>query len=95
MSFDPVKESIHVICRSKPDGGDFKTLGVKIDGGLTMERAVKTMVAEANWKLRTLERSARFQDDGKQVLLYKARILSYWNTERLLYTMPQTRHYDH
>ena len=42
-----------------------------------MEKAVKCTVAEAQWKLRTLERSSKFQCDRQIVLLYKARVLSY------------------
>ena len=42
-----------------------------------MEDAVRETVAEAGWKLRTLQRSARFHTDRELVNLYKARVLSY------------------
>ena len=77
VTLDPTKESLHVICRTTPAGGNFKTLGVEVDGQLTMEAAVRNTVNEANWKLRTLARCTRFQGDSQMVLLYKARVLSY------------------
>ena len=77
MSFDPKKESFHVVNRRNTSGGGFKSLEVVFDGELTMERAVKCIVAEAQWKLRTSERSSKFQCNRQLVLLYKARVLSY------------------
>ena len=37
VTFDPKKESFHVVSRTKASGGDFKSLGVVFDGELTMD----------------------------------------------------------
>ena len=77
VTFDPKKESFHVLSLAAPAGTTFKTLGVQFDDGLTMEKAVKATATEAQWKLRTLERSSRFQCAKQMIILYKARVLSY------------------
>ena len=77
VTFDPEKESFHVLSAQGSTSETFKTLGVEIDGALTMEKTVRKTATEAHWKLRTLERSSRFQCDRQLVLLYKARVLSY------------------
>ena len=77
VSFDPKKESFHVVARTGGTGGNWEQLGVNFDTALTMEDAVRETVAEAGWKLRTLQRSARFHIDRELVNLYKARVLSY------------------
>ena len=79
MSFDASKESLHVLSHkaAEAEGESFKNLGVKFDGQLTMVEATRAVVREVSWKLRTLERSAKFHYDSQLVLLYKARVLGY------------------
>ena len=43
-----------------------------------MAAAVREMVVEGRWRLRVLERSARFFDVRQLLLRYKARVLSYF-----------------
>ena len=77
VSFDPGKESMHVVSHQEPEGEDFKNLGVKFDCGLTMETGVRETVHEVSWKLRTLARSMRYHNDAQLVLWYKSRVLSF------------------
>lgn len=77
VSFDPSKESRHILSLSEPWGDDFKILGVLFDATLSMERAVGEVVVEAGWKLRMLIRTRRFYTDRDLVLLYKAYLLSF------------------
>ena len=77
VSFDPAKESMHVISHVDPSGDDFRILGVKFDCRLQMAAAVSELVVEARWKLRSLLRATRFFTTAEQVLHYKSRVLSY------------------
>ena len=76
-SFDPEKESIHVVSHRHAEGEDFKVLGVRFDCALAMDTATRELVAEVSWKLRALQRSASYHYDRQLVLLYKARVLGY------------------
>ena len=77
MSFDPNKESFHVLSRSEASGKDFKFLGVTFDVTLAMDKAVSDVVVEAGWKLKMLIRTRMFYTDAELILLYKAHMLSY------------------
>ena len=68
---------MHVVSHRDAEGEDFKILGVKFDCELTMEAAVRQTANEVSWKLRTLERTARYHKDRQLVNLYKAKVLSY------------------
>jgi hypothetical protein len=77
VSFDPAKESQHILSLTEPVGGVFRLLGVIFDGALTMSDTVSEMVTEAGWKLRTIIRTRRYYTDAELILLYKAHLLSY------------------
>ena len=77
VSFDPKKESFHVLARAGGEGGNTELLGVNFDTALTMADAVRDTVVEVGWKLRTLRRSARYHTDAALLDLYKCRVLSY------------------
>ena len=77
VSFDPAKESMHVVSHVDPRGEDFRILGVRFDCRLQMAAAVSELVVEARWKLRSLLRATRFFSTAEQVLHYKSRVLSY------------------
>jgi len=78
VSFDPAKESFHVLARAGLQAGkDFKFLGVTFDATLAMDRAVSEVVVQAGWKLKTLIRTRRFYTDAELISLYKAHMLSY------------------
>ena len=87
VTFDPAKESFHVLAQAGGEGGNTELLGVTFDTGLRMEDAVHDTVVEVGWKLRTLQRSRRFHTDAELVLLYKNRVLSY-----LEYRTPALHH---
>ena len=46
MSFDPQKESFHVLARTGGEGGNTELLGVNLDTGLNMSDAVRDTVVE-------------------------------------------------
>ena len=77
VCFDPSKESFHVLARTGGSGGNWKQLGVTFDTALSMEDAVRETVTEVSWKLRTLQRSARFHTDRELLNLYKCRVLRF------------------
>ena len=77
VTFDPKKESLHVLARAGGEGGNTDLLGVNFDTGLLMEDAVHDTVTEVSWKLRILRRSGRFHTDAELILLYKSIVLSY------------------
>ena len=77
VSFDPGKESSHVICQHDAVGGNCKILGIMFDPQLTMKTAVDDLVHEVRWKRMTLLRSRRYYDVDKMIDLWKAHILSF------------------
>jgi len=77
VTFDAGKKSAHVLCKDKPVGDNFRVLGVLFDSKPTMVPAVKETVTEAKWRLRVLERSAKYFTVPQLVKKYKARVLSY------------------
>ena len=60
VSFDPAKESKHILSLTEPDGTSFKVLGLTWDTALSMKEAVDELVTTANWNKQTLIRTRRF-----------------------------------
>ena len=77
VSFDPGKESLHVLSRTDPAGEPFKILGVSFDLKLIMGEALHSLAAEASWRIRTILRARRFHTTAEMIHLYKAQVLSY------------------
>lgn len=77
VSFDPSKESFHVLHRTRGEGGSFKLLGVTFDTALYMHDAAYEVATEAGWRLKSLLRTRRFHTLAEMFRLYKARILSF------------------
>ena len=77
VTFDPGKESSHVICQHMAAGDNCKLLGIIFDPQLTMQCAVDELVHACRWKRMTLLRARRFYEVGKMVELWKAHILSF------------------
>ena len=77
VSFDPGKESLHVLHRSRGQGGNFKILGVTYDTALVMHDACRELAVEAGWRLKSLIRSRKFHTTKEMFRLYKAEILSF------------------
>ena len=77
MSFDPSKESIHVMGRAHPVGEGFKILGIQYDLQLLMGDCIDSVCADASWKLKAILRVRRFHSDTDMVIMYKARLLSF------------------
>jgi hypothetical protein len=77
VTFDPAKESWHILSLTNSAGENFKTLGINFDGALTMADAVAEVVTEAGWKLRTLCRTRRYYCDADLIILYKSHVLSF------------------
>ena len=77
VSFDPAKESKHILALNGGEGVNFRLLGVPFDNALSMRDAVGEFVSEATWKLASIVRSARLFTDSELVNLYKSQLLSY------------------
>ena len=77
VTFDPGKESKHILSRTEPHGEDFKLLGVIFDCKLEMGSAVSSLSGKAKWKLRMLLRAQRSFSTEDLVLQYKQQVLSY------------------
>ena len=77
VSFDPSKESMHVLALHVGKGPNFRLLGVPFDHALSMRDAVVELVSEATWKMASILRTARFFTDSELVNLYKNQLLSY------------------
>jgi hypothetical protein len=77
VTFDPGKESSHILSGSQAHGADFKLLGVVFDVAMKMNGAVEEVVKEAGWKLKMLLRTKRYYTDGDLVILFKAHLLGY------------------
>ena len=77
MSFDPGKESFHIIHRLHPERSLFKILGVDFDNHLLMHKAVRKLAVQGGWRLRALLRVRRFFSLALLVMMYKSQILSY------------------
>ena len=77
MTFEPQKESLHLISHTQGFGDSLRLLGVTLDIHLTMEEAVGECSVEAHWRLSALLRSRRFFSVRDFVLHYKAQVLSF------------------
>ena len=77
VSFDPLKESMHVLSFTDPQGALFRILGILYDPRLTMSNAVSELVSQCRWKIQMLLRSRQYYCDSDLILLYKAHVLSY------------------
>ena len=92
VTFDPAKESFHVLHRSLQFGENFKVLGCVFDTQLQMHAAARHVATEAGWRLQTLLRSRRFFSPKEIVHLYKAQVLSFIesSTPGLYHAAPST-----
>lgn len=77
VTFDPAKESSHVISRTQPHGNPFKLLGITFDCKLVTSDTVFTLAKSCRWKLAAILRTIRCNTIAQSVLLYKAQLLSY------------------
>jgi hypothetical protein len=77
VSFDPEKESFHILSNTEPFGEEFKLLGVSFDTTLSMESAVQQVTQSASWKLKMLIKTMKYYNTGELVMLYKAHLLSF------------------
>ena len=77
VTFDPSKESKHVLSRTDPFGQNFKLLGIEFDCRLFMADAVRSLVGKTRWKIKMLLRGKRFYCLDDLLIQYKQQILSY------------------
>ena len=77
VSFDPAKESKHVMSRRDPCGDNFKLLGVVFDCRLFMDVAIQEVLNAIVWKTKMILRARRFYCITEMINQYKAHILSY------------------
>ena len=77
VTFDPSKESMHILALHGGKGSNFRLLGVPFDHALSMKDAVLEMVGEATWKMAAILRTGIFLTDGELVNLYKSQLISY------------------
>ena len=54
VSFDPAKDSKHILASNGNEGCNFKLLGVPFDHALSMRDAVVELVSEAGWKMASI-----------------------------------------
>ena len=77
VSFDPGKESKHILALNGGEGSNFRLLGVPFDHALSMRAAVEELVSEASLKIASMVRSGRYFTDVELVNLYKSQLVSY------------------
>ena len=77
VTFDPEKESFHVISRNSSYGSSFRLLGVQFDLQITMHEACTDCATEGHWRLSSLLRSRRYFSVKDLALHYKSHILSF------------------
>ena len=77
MTFDPNKESKHILSRTKPFGEPFDLLGVRFDCKLLMTDTVCGLAKDCRWKLKAILRTRRFNTGIQLVTVYKAQLLSF------------------
>ena len=53
VTFDPAKESVHIVSHAEPRGDSFELLGILLDYKLRMDLVVSEVVTQASWKLTT------------------------------------------
>ena len=77
VTFDPGKESMHILSRWEPAGGDFKILGILFDPKLRMEPCIDSLCTEASCRMDVILRTQRFHTAAELIHLYKAQVLSF------------------
>ena len=77
VTFEPEKESFHVLSHTQPYGPSFRLLGVTIDVQLTMSEAVAECTQECHWRVSSILRARRYFSLVDLVLQYKSQVLSY------------------
>ena len=77
VTFEPTKESYHVVSHLDPHGEDFTLLGIPLDCQLTMATALWELVGKGRWKLKALLRSANYHCEAELVKLYTSKLLCY------------------
>ena len=77
MTFDPSKESFHVLHHLDALGNDFTILGCTYDCKLTMATACQVTAQQGRWRLKTVLRSRRYFTTTQLVTLYKSHVLSF------------------
>ena len=77
VTFDPSKESFHILDRERPVGESFRLLGVLFDTKLTMRDAIMETAAQAHSRVQMVLRTRRFNTDSETFRLYKAQVLSF------------------
>ena len=77
VEFEPSKESLHILCRKKPVGGNFKILGILFDTKLVMFKAIVCIVAEASARIKMIRSVRNFYQTSELIALYKSHVLSF------------------
>ena len=77
VTFEPSKESFHVLHPRCPAGGSFKMLGLIFDPKLLMDAAAHEVAAVAGSRLKAILRCRRFFPTSSLVNMYKSQVLSY------------------
>ena len=77
MTFEPNKESAHILCPPRPSGPSFRVLGVQFDCQLRMHDDVAEPHGAISWKVRTLDRARRYYNEFEIMGLYKTHMLSF------------------
>ena len=82
VTFDPAKESFHILDRRRPSGDLFRFLGVTFDPQLVMSAACFEIAGQAHCRLRSLLRCKQFFSMQTLVRHYKSQVLSFieWST---------------
>ena len=90
VSFDPAKESVHIVSHAQAYGDPFKLRGICFDCKLRMDLAVRDVVSQASWKLTTILRTRRFHGVSQLVQVYKSKVLSFVSTTPAVYHAAKT-----
>ena len=77
VTFDPSKESFHLIHRQRPIGPAFKLLGLVFDGKLLMHEGIRKIAVDAGWRLQSILRPRRYFSTPELMKLYKSLVLSF------------------
>ena len=77
VSFEPAKESKHILALNGGEEHNVRLLGVPFDHALSMRDAVVELVSEAGWKIASILRSGSLFTDAELVNLYKSQLLLY------------------
>ena len=77
VSFDPAKESVHIMSHAQPHGDSCELLGITFDCKVRMDLCVRETVSQASWKLTTILRTRRYHEVTRLVQEYKSKILSF------------------